>query len=223
MSLSQSVQELADAASRPFKDARAMPPSLYTSSEFHSREIESIFSKEWICVGRSSGLGKAGDYLTYDLAGQPVVVLRDQNGMLRAFSNVCLHRMSTLLEGSGNKNTIVCPYHAWTYGLDGRLRGAPFMTETTGFCKKDYVLPSIRCEEWLGWIYITLDNDRPSVSSALLPLENMIAQYEMENYIECFRETSCVGYQLEGAGREFHGKLSSSSLSRCDGWWAFKA
>jgi choline monooxygenase len=189
MSLSQSVQELADAANRPFNDARAMPPSLYTSSEFHSREIENIFAKEWICVGRSSGLGKAGDYLTYDLAGQPVVVLRDPNGMLRAFSNVCLHRMSTLLEGSGNKNTIVCPYHAWTYGLDGRLRGAPFMTATTGFCKKDYVLPSIRCEEWLGWIYITLDNDRPSISSALLPLENMIAQYEMENYIECFRET----------------------------------
>jgi choline monooxygenase len=189
MSLAQPVTELLQAAGLPFKNARAMPPSVYTSPEFLAREIETIFSKEWICVGRSSGLANTGDYLTYELAGQPVMVLRDKEGQLRAFSNVCLHRMSTLLEGSGNKHAIVCPYHAWTYGLDGRLRGAPFMTETTGFCKDDYVLPSIRCEEWLGWIYLTLDKDRPSVASALRPLEDMIAKYEMENYVECFRET----------------------------------
>jgi choline monooxygenase len=188
MSLAQPFAELLQAAGLPFEDARAMPPSVYTSPEFLAREIETIFSKEWICVGRASRLADTGDYLTYELAGQPIVVLRDQEGHLRAFSNVCLHRMSTLLEGSGNKRAIVCPYHAWTYGLDGRLRGAPFMNETTGFCKDDYVLPSIRCEEWLGWIYLTLDQDHPSVASALRPLEHMIAKYEMENYVECFRE-----------------------------------
>lgn len=189
MSSIQPVNELFEAASRPFEDARAMPPSVYTRTDFLDREIETIFSKEWICVGRSSGLAKAGDYLTYELAGQPVMVLRDRDGQLRAFSNVCLHRMSTLLEGAGNTRAIVCPYHAWTYGLDGRLRGAPFMTQTTGFCKEDYALPSIRCEEWLGWIYVTLDSERESVATALRPLETMIAQYEMENYVECFRET----------------------------------
>ncbi|MCW0232110.1 MAG: Rieske 2Fe-2S domain-containing protein [Ferrovibrio sp.] len=189
MSPAQPIAELLEAAAQPFEDARAMPPSVYTSPEFLARELDAIFSKEWMCVGRSSGLANAGDYLTYELAGQPVMVLRDKEGQLRAFSNVCLHRMSTLLEGTGNRRAIVCPYHAWTYGLDGHLRGAPFMTETTGFCKDDYVLPSIRCEEWLGWIYITLDKDRPSVASTLRPLEAMIAQYQMENYIECFRET----------------------------------
>jgi choline monooxygenase len=189
MSSNQPVNELVEAASRPFEDARAMPPSVYTQSDFLDREIGTIFSKEWICVGRSNGLANPGDYLTYELAGQPVVVLRDKDGQLRAFSNVCLHRMSTLLEGAGNTRAIVCPYHAWTYGLDGRLRGAPFMTQTTGFCKEDYALPSIRCEEWLGWIYVTLDNERESVATALRPLESMIAQYEMENYVECFHET----------------------------------
>ncbi|MBS9479002.1 aromatic ring-hydroxylating oxygenase subunit alpha [Ancylobacter radicis] len=189
MSPAQPVAELLEAAARPFEDARAMPPSVYTSPEFLARELDTIFSKEWICVGRSSGLATAGDYLTYELAGQPVMVLRDKEGELRAFSNVCLHRMSTLLEGTGNRRAIVCPYHAWTYGLDGHLRGAPFMAQTTGFCKDDYVLPSIRCEEWLGWIYITLDKDRPSVAATLRPLEAMIAQYQMENYVECFRET----------------------------------
>ncbi|WAC29347.1 aromatic ring-hydroxylating oxygenase subunit alpha [Ancylobacter sp. SL191] len=188
MSLIQPVAELLEAAGRPFTDARAMPPGVYTSADFLAREMEAIFAREWVCVGRSSRLAEVGDYLTYELAGQPVVVLRDKEG-LRAFSNVCLHRMSTLLEGSGNRRAIVCPYHAWTYGLDGRLRGAPFMGETTGFCKEDYALPAIRCEEWLGWIYITLDKDRPSVASALGGLEAMIAPYQMENYVECFRET----------------------------------
>ncbi|HSI40191.1 MAG TPA: SRPBCC family protein [Xanthobacteraceae bacterium] len=180
---------LAEAAGQPFENARAMPPSVYSSPEFLAREVASIFSKEWICVGRSGALAKAGDYLTYELAGQPVVVLRDRENQLRAFSNVCLHRMSTLAEGSGNKRALVCPYHAWTYNLEGRLIGAPFMAQTTGFCKDDYVLPSIRCEEWLGWIYITLDRDRSSVASTLAPLEEMIGRYEMENYVECFRET----------------------------------
>ena len=189
MSPDQPVAELLAAAARPLEDARAMPPSVYTSPGFLQREIETIFSREWLCVGRSSGLANPGDYVTCDLAGQPVVVLRDREGQIRAFSNVCLHRMSTLLEGSGNARVIVCPYHAWTYGLDGKLRGAPFMAQTTGFCKHDYALPEIRCEEWLGWIYITLDRDRPAVASELGALERMIAPYRMENYVECFRET----------------------------------
>jgi choline monooxygenase len=189
MSLIQPNAELLKAAERPFEDARAMPPSVYTSQAFLQQELETIFSKDWVCVGRVSSLANPGDYLTYELAGQPVFVIRDREGAIKAFSNVCLHRMSTMLQGCGNTRAVVCPYHAWTYGLDGQLRGAPFMGQTTGFCKEDYKLPAIRCEEWLGWIYITLDNDRPSVAEALEPLREMIAQYGMEDYVECFRET----------------------------------
>jgi len=189
MSLAQPVEELLAAASRPLENARAMPPSVYTSTDFLQRELEAIFSKEWVCVGRASSLPNVGDYMTYDLAGQPVVVIRDREQQIRAFSNVCLHRMSTIVEGSGNKRVLVCPYHAWTYGLDGQLRGAPFMTETTGFCKENYRLPQIRCEEWLGWIYITLDKTPASVAQELREVEEMISQYEVQNYVECFRET----------------------------------
>jgi choline monooxygenase len=189
MRMIEPVAELLRNAGRPFTDAVAMPPSVYTSEAFLARELESIFGCEWICVGRASALGKPGDYMTYDLAGQPVIVLRDREGTLRAMSNVCLHRMSTLLEGSGNTRSIVCPYHAWTYNLDGTLRGAPLMKETTGFCKENYVLPQIRCEEWLGWVYITLDPERARVAEQLRLLEEMIADYGMEDYVECFRET----------------------------------
>ena len=189
MSALSSVDELIRTANRPFEDAVAMPPGVYIDSDFLARELETVFRCEWMCVGRASSLAKPGDYITYELAGQPIVVLRDQQGNLRAMSNVCLHRMSTLLEGCGNARALVCPYHAWTYNLDGTLRGAPYMTQTTGFRREDYALPQIRCEECLGWIYITLDPDLPSVARQLAPLENMIAAYGMENYVECFRET----------------------------------
>ena len=187
--LAATLADLVRTAERPFEDARAMPPGVYTGEDFLARELEMIFSKEWACIGRSSSLKEPGDYVAYELAGQPIVVLRDGERKLKAFSNVCLHRMSTLLEGSGNRRSIVCRYHGWTYNLDGSLRGAPFMKPTTGFCRENYRLPAIRCEEWLGWIYVTLNAQAPAVCEALRPLENMIAQYGMENYIECFRET----------------------------------
>ena len=189
MSLDQAVSELMDAARRPMEDAIAMPPSVYTSQSFLGRELESVFGKDWVCVGRTSRLADAGDYMSFELAGQPVLVLRDRSGELRAFSNVCLHRMSTIVEGEGNTRVLVCPYHAWTYDLEGNLRGAPFMKETIGFCKESYKLPQFRCEEWLGWIYVTLDPEIESVSTQLSELEQMISHYRVENYIECFRET----------------------------------
>jgi phenylpropionate dioxygenase-like ring-hydroxylating dioxygenase large terminal subunit len=108
---------------------------------------------------------------------------------LRAQSNVCLHRMSTLLSGSGNTQSIVCPYHAWTYNLDGSLRGAPAMTLNEGFCKDGYKLPQVRCEEWLGWIMVSLNPDAPPVSESLAEVQELIGQYGMEDYTETFHET----------------------------------
>lgn len=185
----RSLEELLATARRPFEDAVAMPPSVYVDEAFLGRELEDVFAREWVCVGRASALKQPGDYVTYELAGQPIVVLRDRDGGLRAMSNVCLHRMSTLLEGCGQAKLIVCPYHAWTYNLDGSLRGAPFMMETTGFRREDYRLPQIRCEEWLGWIYVTLNPAAEAVASRLGALEEMIAPYGMESYVELFRET----------------------------------
>src|SRR5690606_23958031 len=91
--------QLAANVAVPFEQARAMPPAVYTSPAFLEAELARIFRKEWYCIGRASALSRPGDYATCDLAGQPVAVLRDRNGRLAAFSTVCLHRMSTLLEG----------------------------------------------------------------------------------------------------------------------------
>lgn len=183
------LDELRANVSVPFNRARAMPRSVYTSPDFLKTEIRTIFGREWLCAGRASALGKPGDYLTMEIAGQPILVVRDQTMTLRAMSNVCLHRMSTLLQGSGNARAIVCPYHAWTYNLDGTMRGAPGMTLNEGFCKDDYALPTIRCEEWLGWIMVSANPDIAPVAETLGELEALVAHYGMERYVESFRET----------------------------------
>ena len=100
------IEALRANTSIPFEQARAMPPEVYTSEAFVEQELEHIFAQEWYCVGRASALENAGDYVSTELAGQPIVVLRDRDGELRAMSNVCLHRMSTLLHGRGNTD---CP------------------------------------------------------------------------------------------------------------------
>ncbi len=171
-----------------FETARAMPKSVYTSPEFAAAEMWHIFSKDWLCAGRADALKEPGDYLTLEIAGEPVIVLRDGEGRLRAMSNVCRHRMSTLLEGRGHVRAIVCPYHAWTYNLDGGLRGAPAMGLNTAFCKDEIRLPSVRCEEWLGWILVTLDPEAPSPAERLAGVERLVGYLDMGSYVESFRE-----------------------------------
>lgn len=175
------VEQLRASTALPFESVRAMPPSVYTSQEFPEQELKHIFSKDWFCLGRSSALANAGDYTTCELAGQPIAVIRDREGTLRAMSNACLHRMSTLLAGRGNTRSIVCPYHAWTYNLDGTLRDAPEMTLNEGFCKDRYKLPQEKCQEWLGWMFVTLNPDAPDVADQLQDVETMIAGYDMTN------------------------------------------
>ena len=181
--------ELQASVSVPFAQARAMPKSVYTSAEFLDREQEHIFRRDWLCAGRAEALPDPGDYLTMQIAGEPVIVLRDRAGEIRAMSNVCRHRMSTLLEGRGNTRAIVCPYHAWTYNLDGTLRGAPAMANNDTFCKTDIALPQVRCTVWQGWIMVTLNPDAPDPAIALRDVDTLVGYLDMSTYRESFRET----------------------------------
>jgi len=182
------AQELHANVSVPFTQACAMPKSVYTSAEFLQQEQQHIFGKDWLCAGRAETLPNPGDYLTLTIAAEPVIVLRDRDGHIRAMSNVCRHRMSTLLQGRGHARSIVCPYHAWTYNLDGSLRGAAAMSQNEGFCKENIALPAIRCEVWQGWIMVTLNPDAPSPSVALQGIRDLIPYLDMSTYTETFRE-----------------------------------
>lgn len=185
---SLAIAELRANVSVPFARARAMPKAVYTSAAFAKAEQEHIFARDWLCAGRADALAEPGDYLTMTIAGEPVIILRDRDGALRGMSNVCRHRMSTLLEGRGNVRSIVCPYHAWTYNLDGSLRGAPAMARNEGFCKEHVRLPSVRVEDWLGWIMVTLNPEAPPVAERLAGVERLVGHLPMATYREVFRE-----------------------------------
>ena len=183
------LEELRATVAQPFERAHAMPKSVYTSPDFLDLEHRHLFGRAWLCAGRADSLASPGDYLTMDIAGEPVIVLRDHDGHLRAMSNVCRHRMSTLLQGRGQVRSIVCPYHAWTYNLDGSLRAAPAMEANTAFCKDSLGLPALRVENWLGWIMVTLDPLAPSPHNQLKEVENLVGHLDMGAYVETFRET----------------------------------
>lgn len=172
----------------PFERAHAMPKAVYTSDAFAQLERAHIFGKAWLCAGRADALKEPGDYMTMEISGEPVIILRDKDGALRGLSNVCRHRMSTLLEGRGHVRAIVCPYHAWTYNLDGSLRGAPAMTLNESFCKEVIGLPQVRVENWLGWIMVTLNPDAPAPAEALAEVGALVGHLGMEAYSETFRE-----------------------------------
>ncbi len=172
-------------AALPLSQATAMPPPMYQSADIHALEQTHIFNEQWLCAGRSDAIPQAGDYLSYHIGSQPVLVIRQEDGSIKAFANVCRHRMMTLLDGQGHckRKRIICPYHAWSYGIDGQLLGAPQMDKRPGFDKANYPLPAIRCELWEGWIYITLNPEVAPVSTLLAELHPLVADYRMADYV----------------------------------------
>lgn len=113
--------------------------------------------------------------------GIPVIILRDLKGTLRAFANSCRHRGSELLEGSGNCKLISCPYHSWTYELDGKLRGAPEMDKTLNFDKAQYGLIPIKLDTWGGFIFVNFDHNAGPLKEFLGGLPEKLAPYRLEN------------------------------------------
>src|SRR5262249_44123606 len=137
------------------EDAEALPRWCFTSTRFYQREVERIFLRTWVFVGRAEEIANPGDYFTIEIAGEPLVIICDLAGKLHALGNTCQHRGARLLEDKGNCGTnFSCPYHAWTYGTDGSLIGAPAMNATRDFNKKDWSLPEIRLEIWDGFIFV---------------------------------------------------------------------
>jgi Rieske 2Fe-2S family protein len=140
-----------------------LPGRDYHDPEIWELEKARIFSRSWYCVGREEQVADAGDYLTHDVAGESVIVIRGKDGELRAFANVCRHRGSRLLsKPSGCVRAITCPYHAWTYGLDGSLRATPNVLEEDGLPREQYGLYPIALETWQGFVFVSLaETPRP--------------------------------------------------------------
>ncbi|OGS52839.1 MAG: 2Fe-2S ferredoxin [Erythrobacter sp. RIFCSPHIGHO2_12_FULL_63_10] len=166
----------------PQRDALAgwsLPAWTYRDPEFFALELERVFRPSWQVVCHESDVPAAGDWHTLDYCGESVIVVRGTDTHLRAFTNVCRHRGSRIVDGSqGCAKKLVCPYHAWTYELDGRLSGVPDSASYPTLDRAKAGLAPVEMEVWRGFIFVRLaDDGGPSVASMMAPYEAMVEPY----------------------------------------------
>ena len=163
-------------------DGWSLPAWTYHDAEFRAVERERIFRPSWQVVCHVSDIAAAGDWHTLDYIGESVIVTRGRDGQLRAFTNVCRHRGSRLVDGaSGCAKRLVCPYHAWTYDLDGRLIGVPDSASYPTLDKAKSGLAPVELEVWRGFIFVRLQDDGgPTVAQMMAPYEAMVEPYRFE-------------------------------------------
>jgi choline monooxygenase len=134
-----------------------LPAKLYFDPEIYLAEREKVFAKTWQVVGHHDQVKNAGDYITTDLAGEPLLIVRGVDGRLRAFYNVCRHRAGPPAEGCGSRKLFRCGYHGWTYDLNGSLISATETEGVEGFHSEDFALVSVLVEEWFNFIFVNLN------------------------------------------------------------------
>lgn len=162
------IEKLSEDFCQDADNAWTLPKVFYTSKQVFEREKEEIFAKSWIAVGHCSEVAKANEYFTRKVIGENIIVIRGKDNVLRAFYNVCPHRGHELLSGSGkSKNVITCPYHAWTFKLDGSLALARNCENVANFDKENSNLVSLKVEEHAGFIFINMDPEATCVADQL--------------------------------------------------------
>jgi phenylpropionate dioxygenase-like ring-hydroxylating dioxygenase large terminal subunit len=163
-------------------DGFSLPGWIYHDAEFLEAEKERIFATSWQIMCHLSDIPKAGDYHTLEFLGEPLVAIRSPDGGVSAFFNVCRHRASRLLDGSSGQcpGRIVCPYHAWTYDLQGRLTSIPHRKEFDDFSADRYGLKPVDVEIYKGFVFVRLRPGLPSVADMLAPYESELAAYRLE-------------------------------------------
>ena len=160
-----------------------MPAGFYTDPAVFSAEREHVLLANWIFVARIDQVAAAGDHLTFDTVGGPIMLVRGHDGVLRCFANFCRHRGSLLVTGNGNSRNLVCPYHAWSYRTDGSLLGCPEMETAQGFQRHENGLIPIRMEVWAGFVFITFNPDALPLIDTLGDLPARLASHRPEEMV----------------------------------------
>ena len=194
---------------------RTMPPSFYKDESLFSVEMEELFIKGWVCLGRSDEIPEPGDYCTVDVFNEPLIIVRNQSADVSVLSNVCRHRGSQILTGRGNSKRFTCPYHRWSYDLDGALLTAPLVDKTEGFDRRQCQLPSFRTYEWMGWVFVNLSGNAEEFESQIIGLNDYVKNYHAEQMRsigavtetwplnwKCLAENFMEGYHLTPVHRD---------------------
>lgn len=161
------------------EDAVTLPPSCYTSKDFYEFEKDALYYAEWQCVGREDWVPNPGDFFTTRTINEPIIVSRNLQGEVRAMSAVCQHRAMLVAEGSGSARGFLCPYHHWSYSLDGTLVAAPAMNKTCNFDRKANSLPRFAVEIWNGFIFINFDENAAPLAPRLTGVAEAIEGYDL--------------------------------------------
>lgn len=204
----------------------SLPSWWYHSAQVFKQEQEKIFAKQWIFVAGASDLKNRGDYVTTEIAGRSIIVIVNDNNELGAFYNLCRHRASPLCpKTQGNIPMFICPYHSWSYGLDGSLKGAPGFVlnaeDGTGLNTGDYGLIKIRVSSWNNLVFACLDENGPSledwlgdisvIAERFPSLEGMVFERLLENEgamnWKTYSDNSAEGYHLSSVHRKLNQSL----------------
>ncbi len=182
------------AVDRPLREASTLPGPLFRDPAVYEREMERLFRRSWQCLGREDEFPTPGSFRTVEVAGSGVLVLRNRQGQLKAFHNVCRHRGTRLVEeAEGSDLTrLLCPYHAWVYDLDGRLIGTPHMQDAKEFDRADFGLFPVALETWRGFVFVNLARNPEPLEKALGGLPARTANFPLES----LRRTHRVVYEI---------------------------
>ena len=160
----------------PLDRAATIPSSWYTNKDFYDLELKTVFSRSWQLAGRVDQVREPGQYVTSDIAGEPIVIVRGNDGGLRAFFNVCRHHAAAVMtEPQGRAAQLRCPYHGWTYSLEGELKGTPDFSGVCDFDRAQNGLVPLAFNEWENWLFVRLDAG-PAMSWIDFLGEEFIAQ-----------------------------------------------
>lgn len=195
---------------RELQEGKTLPLSWYTDPGVLAAELDLIYSSTWQYIGRAADVAESGQFVTAEIAGRPIVVVRDRDGSLNAFHNVCRHRAAkVVLEECGQRRALQCHYHAWTYGLDGSLKGAPRSRSETGFPQSELGLRRASAATWGPFLFANLDPDAEPLDTQLADVPALTAgagidvdnlrfhfrvtydlrcnwKIAIENYLECY-------------------------------------
>jgi Rieske 2Fe-2S family protein len=161
---------------------KTLPARYYTDPELFQQEVERFFFRTWIYAGRTEQIREPGEYFLRDVCGESIIVTRDNDGQPRAFYNVCRHRGTRMCTAAEGKlaGRIQCPYHGWTYALDGCLIGAPQM-DPAEFSRQDYPLHAVQCGIWDGHIFLNLSQPTDTLARQLAGLPEKFTHWQMQD------------------------------------------
>jgi phenylpropionate dioxygenase-like ring-hydroxylating dioxygenase large terminal subunit len=169
------------AVERELTQASHAPGGYYSSPGFFQQELNRSFLRDWLFVARAEELPNAGDYLTLSIADQPIVVTRKATGELSTFCNMCAHRGAEVASGRGNTRDFKCPYHGWTYDIEGRLISAPFMRESDGFNAEACRLKPLRSAVWDSNLFVSFNPDPPDFATTIERLAHEFGVFRMHD------------------------------------------